>query len=195
MLFNTTDYLLIILLGFSVFYDLKQKRIPNFLTFPAMLLGLFIYTFNGGWSGFLQGFAGFGIGIAVFFIPFALGGMGAGDVKLMGAIGALKGLEFILYTTVFTALLGGIMALAILFLKGQLYTSIKKGLLMVAVPFFTVLYLRLRSPYFKNLSVYYSIKLEAIQEHHTKRIYLPYGVAIAIGALIVLSDVFPKLIL
>ena len=186
MIVSLTTYVLVVLLVFSVYFDLTQKRIPNFLTFPAILLGLIIFAVSGGWSGLLQGLSGFGVGIAVFFIPFALGGMGAGDVKLMGAIGALKGLEFILYAAFFTALSGGVFALAYLLFSGQLFSILKKVLLMAAVPFFKMLYIRFRNPYFSHLNVYYSAKLESLQGQGKKRINLPYGIAIAVGTILVL---------
>ena len=189
-----TNILLIGLLGLAVFFDLTQKRIPNFLTFPAIILGLTIFALSGGWSGVLQGFAGFGIGIAIFFIPFALGGMGAGDVKLMGAIGALKGMEFILYTALFTALCGGLLALTYLLFSRRLFNTLKKVLMMIAVTFFKMLYFRLRNPYFNQLNVYYSTKLESLQEQQNGKLHVPYGVAIAMGAFIVLMGFAEHLI-
>ena len=182
------DCILLVLLALAVFFDITRKRIPNFLTFPVILLGLILYTISGGLSGFSFGIAGFGVGIAVFFIPFALGGMGGGDVKLMGAIGALKGVEFILYTALFTALAGGILALAYLIFSGQLFAMRKNIFYMGAGFLFKALYFRLRYPYFNQLSVHYSSRQEETQLQF-KRGTLPYGVAIAIGAVIVLINV------
>ena len=192
-MFNFIDYTLIILIIFAVFFDLTQKRIPNFLTFPAILLGLIIFTIQGGFEGLIQGLSGFGVGIAVFFLFFALGVMGGGDVKLMGAIGALKGVEFIIYTTIFTGIIGGIMAVAYMIIKGQAMITLKKVFFSGATFFFKTLFFRLRNSYFNYLSVHFSDKLEALQQGgKSKKVYMPYGVAIAIGALVVLIDVVPK---
>ena len=186
-MFTTIDYVLLALLAIAVYFDLTQKKIPNFLTFPAVLLGLAIYSVSGGLGGLVSGLAGLGVGIALFFIPFALGGMGGGDVKLMGAIGALKGVEFILYTALFTALAGGILALGYLLFSGQLFTLLKKVYFKGAGYVFQKLYFHLRKPYFNHLTVHYSSRLEEMQLQF-KRKTLPYGVAIAIGALIVMGN-------
>ena len=188
---NLTAYVLIGLLVLTVFFDLTQKRIPNFLTFPAILLGLTIFAVSGGWSSLLQGLSGLGVGIAIFFIPFALGGMGAGDVKLMGAIGALKGVEFILYTAVFAAVSGSILALAYLVISGQFFSTMKKVFLMAAVFFFRALSIRFKATYFSYLFLQFSARLENLQLQEKKKLYLPYGLAIAAGALLVLSNVAP----
>ena len=193
MTFVLTDFILFALLASAVYFDLTQKRIPNFLTFPAILLGLTIFTINGSFDGFIQGLSGFGVGIAVFFLFFALGVMGGGDVKLMGAIGALKGVEFILYTTIFTGIIGGVIAIIYMIASGQAIITLKKVFFIGASFFFKTLFFRLRSPYFNYLSVHFSDKLEALQESgQSKKVYMPYGVAIAIGAFIVLIDVIPK---
>ena len=67
MAISFIDYILILLLACVIYFDLTQKRIPNFLTFPAILLGLIIFAVQGGFDGFIQGLSGFGVGIAVFF--------------------------------------------------------------------------------------------------------------------------------
>ncbi len=190
------DYLLLALLVLAIYFDITKKKIPNFLTFPAILLGLFIYLFSGGLGGLLSGLAGFGVGMALLLVPFALGGMGGGDVKLLGAIGALKGVEFILYTALFTALAGGVLALAYLVISGQLFPMLKKGFYMGAAFLFKKVYFLLRKPYLNRLSVYYTSRMEEISLKY-KKAALPYGVAIAIGAIIVmgygLMEFFPAL--
>ena len=185
--------LIVLLLGLSVYFDLTQKRIPNFLTFPAILLGLIIFTVQGGFDGFIQGLSGFGVGIAVFFLFFALGVMGGGDVKLMGAIGALKGVEFILYTTLFTGIIGAAIALVYLIIYGKFVFTLKKTFFFVSSHLLNTLFFRTGFVFFNRLSVSFSNKYEMLKEsNRNKKIYMPYGVAIAIGALIVLIDVIPK---
>ena len=82
------------LVSLSAAFDARERRIPNKITFMGIIVGLLFNLITGGWTGLLNSFFGLLAGIAIFFIPFAVGGMGAGDVKLMGAIGALMGWRF-----------------------------------------------------------------------------------------------------
>ena len=78
--------------------------------------------------GLLQGILGMFAGLAIFFLPFAMGGMGAGDVKLMGAIGALMGWKFSVMTALYSAIVGGVMVLIYLLYTGKLRDTLKKML-------------------------------------------------------------------
>jgi prepilin peptidase CpaA len=177
------DYILLSLLLAALFFDLTRKKIPNFLTFPIMLWGLLAHTITGGAEGFLFSVYGLLLGLAIFFIPFMLGGMGGGDVKLLGAIGAIKGLQFVFYAAVFTAFCGGILAVIYLIYNRQLLRILKKILAFVAVPLLTLLYFRFRNPYLNQLS----LLLSSAETHSEEKVYLPYGVAIAAGTIIALS--------
>ena len=106
------DGLLVAALARAVATDLRARRIGNKLTYPAMLAGLAANAVGGGGSGAAHSALGWLAGIGIMFIPFALGAMGAGDVKLMAAIGALKGPEFVLTTALYGALAGGLIAIA-----------------------------------------------------------------------------------
>ena len=78
----------------AAFFDLKVRRIPNWLIGVGAFLGVVI---NGlaGTSQLFQSVAGFVVAIVVLLLPFALGWIGAGDVKLFGVIGALLGLRWL----------------------------------------------------------------------------------------------------
>lgn len=76
---------------FAVFSDFKSRKIPNLITYPMMLYGLVYHAINNGFSGLGFGLTGIIAGIGIFIIPYILGGMGAGDAKLMGGAGALIG--------------------------------------------------------------------------------------------------------
>jgi len=91
--------------------DLCTRRIPNYLTLSAMLLGLGLHAGESGIPGFLDSLGGLGLGFSVFLALYILGGMGAGDVKLMGGMGALLGLKLTAIALIYTALAGGIMAI------------------------------------------------------------------------------------
>ena len=66
-------------------------------------------------------------GLAIFFLPFVMGGMGAGDVKLMGAIGALMGWRSSVLTAFYSALVGGAMVIVYLLYTGKLRDYVKKN--------------------------------------------------------------------
>ena len=94
-------------------WDLKTRRIPNLLTFGAALIALAAHGYTGGMTGLGWALAGWLVGL-VFFLPiFALGGMGAGDVKLLAALGAWLGPGPIVWVALFSLVAGGVLGLAV----------------------------------------------------------------------------------
>ena len=71
--------------------DIRSRRIPNLLTFGAALAAIVFHTFASGLDGLSAATFGWLLGVAMFLPFFALGGMGAGDVKLLAALGAWLG--------------------------------------------------------------------------------------------------------
>ena len=71
--------------------DWRTRRIPNFLTFGGALAGVVFQTTVMGWNGLLQALTGMLLGLALLLLPYILGGMGAGDVKALAALGAWLG--------------------------------------------------------------------------------------------------------
>ena len=106
----------------STLYDLKTGKIPNFITLPAIVLGLILNAYYSGLEGLKDSLLGMILGILLLLIPFVLHGLGAGDVKLLAAIGALNGSTFVFYTFLYSAMAGGLLALAIALFRGQIYT-------------------------------------------------------------------------
>ena len=86
----------------AVVWDLATKRIPNLLTFGAALAAFAVHGFVEGWTGAGTSFAGWVVGAAFFFPFFALRGMGAGDVKLLAAVGAWLGPAAIVWVALFS---------------------------------------------------------------------------------------------
>ena len=101
------------------------KLIPNILTFPAMLTGLIYYTLTNGGEGLLFSLGGLATGLAVLLILFLMGAMGAGDAKLMGAIGALSGTHAVVNAALFTMVSGGVYALILILFR---YSACKEVL-------------------------------------------------------------------
>ncbi|MHB9095461.1 MAG: A24 family peptidase [Eubacteriales bacterium] len=116
----TSVILTLTIVGLAALCDIGTKRIPNLITLPAVVLGLIINTYYSGVTGLGGALAGTLAGISLLIIPFALQGIGAGDVKLLAAVGALNGFQFTLYTFIYSAIAGGIIALSLTLIYGRL---------------------------------------------------------------------------
>lgn len=103
--------LLTALLIIASYTDFQWSRIPNWLTFPAMGLGMVLHAWIGGLGDALFGLAGLGVGMGLFLLPYACKAIGAGDVKLMAAVGAIVGPSSALSIAILSVLAGGIYAL------------------------------------------------------------------------------------
>ncbi len=99
----------------SAYTDLRYRKILNWVTLPAIPLGLILQGLFFGWSGLIDAGWGFLIGFGFFFVFYLFGGMGAGDVKLMGALGVLLGKSSIIYVLVFTGLIGLLIVIILFF--------------------------------------------------------------------------------
>ena len=115
----------------AAFFDIRHRKIPNLLTFPAVLVGLSFHVSTGGLQGLFFSLKGLGIGF-VLLIPFyAGGGMGAGDVKLMAAVGAFVGTLQVLKIFLLTAVFGGVYALVLMVARGTLLMELRFVTLML----------------------------------------------------------------
>jgi len=91
--------------------DLHSGLIPNRLTFSAMGLALLAHAWLGGFPGMLFSLAGLGTGFGLFLLLYIAGSIGAGDVKLMAAVGAIVGAYGALVSGILSIMVGGIYAL------------------------------------------------------------------------------------
>jgi prepilin peptidase CpaA len=111
--------------------DLRSRRIPNVLTFGAALAGIGVAGVTAGWSGAALAGGGWLAGIALFLPLFLLGGMGAGDVKLLGALGAWLGPLAVMWVALYGAIAGGVLAIGVACLHGYGRTLFRNvGLLL-----------------------------------------------------------------
>jgi prepilin peptidase CpaA len=94
--------------------DFRIRRIPNYLTVPAAVLGLAFHTLAPSGIGPLRSLAGLGVGFALLLLPWLMSGAGMGDVKLLAALGAWLGTANMLIAFALTALLAMLMVLGIL---------------------------------------------------------------------------------
>jgi prepilin peptidase CpaA len=159
-----SNLLLIILLGICVFTDLRERKIYNSVLLPFLCVGFIYNTLSSGLNGLEQTFLGMVVGFGILLIPFLLGGMGAGDVKLLAVIGAIKGMMFVCIAAFYMALAGGIMAILVILVSKGIKTR-----LFQVVYFFHGLLNGLRFPIVAD-------------QDSLKKTY-PYGIAIAAGAI------------
>lgn len=117
--------------GVAVFFDVRARRIPNVLTFGAALAAVAYAGVQGGWGGVGTAAAGWLAGAALFFPFFALGGMGAGDVKLLAALGAWLGPGDSVWVAMFAAMTGGVLGLTVALARGYLATAVANVWLML----------------------------------------------------------------
>jgi prepilin peptidase CpaA len=113
---NTDQFLLtaplLLILGVATLMDWRQCRIPNVLSFGAALFGLVLQGTVNGAEGLLSGVGGWLV-CFLFFLPFyAKGGMAAGDVKLMAAVGTFLGPFLGFFACIFSLTAGGLIGVA-----------------------------------------------------------------------------------
>ena len=120
-MFMETKHIAVLLIALvACITDLRTRRIPNVLTFGAAAAGLAFHALLPQGDGLVGAVLGLVVGIAVFFIPFALRGMGGGDVKLLGALGAWLGVSEIVWLALYTGVAGGVMAIIVSLASGYL---------------------------------------------------------------------------
>ena len=98
------------LLGGAVYTDLRYGKIYNKLTFPCMAAGLALGLLNNGLHGFLESLAGIGLVLGLYLLT-ASSGIGGGDIKLMMAVASVIGLKLTIWAMLFSAVIGGVLAL------------------------------------------------------------------------------------
>ncbi len=111
--------MLVVLLGIVMYTDFRWLRIPNVVTYPVMLIGVIIgglVAFPGALfsDGLVDHVVALVLAFALAYPFYAAGGLKAGDAKLLMAIGAVRGTNFLLVAAVYGALLGGAIAVVVL---------------------------------------------------------------------------------
>jgi prepilin peptidase CpaA len=90
--------------------DLRRRRIPNALTFGAAAAGLVLQSLLGGTAGLSAAATGLGVGLVILLPGYLIRATGAGDVKLMAAVGTFLGPNWVLVAGVLSILAGGLIA-------------------------------------------------------------------------------------
>ena len=105
--------------------DWRNRRIPNWLTVPGLLIGVSANVLAGGWAGLKTSLLGAGLGLLVL-LPFVfLRSLGAGDWKLAGALGAFVGWEVLVNLLMGSVFVAGVMALALVIYKRRFKQTLR----------------------------------------------------------------------
>ena len=147
--------------------DLRQHRIPNWLTYPGIVLGFVLRPALFGWkSGLLSALEGFLLAGGIMFVFFMVRAMGAGDVKILAAIGALVGPRQAGTVLLATAIFGGLLAIAYALYRRRMIATLKN---MGSV---------LRFHAWAGIQAHPDVNLD-----NPTALRMPYGLAIALGTL------------
>ena len=120
------------LLALACVTDLRTRRIPNVLTFSASAGAVLFHLATGGWQAAGWSIVGLFVGALLFLPMFALRGMGAGDVKLLAAVGAWLGPGQVAVVALATSLAGGVMAVVVALAYGYLRKALTNIYLLLA---------------------------------------------------------------
>ncbi|MCG2771513.1 MAG: A24 family peptidase [Desulfobacterales bacterium] len=107
--------------------DLRTRRIPNYLTLGTAVAGLAYNFMSQGLPGLVSGILGMLLGFALLILPYLWGGMGAGDVKALAALGAWLGPKLTVFLFCYMGIAGGVIAVGYLVWQGILWQKIKQG--------------------------------------------------------------------
>jgi prepilin peptidase CpaA len=110
---QTPHAIALLLGGLACVFDLRTRRIPNPLTFGGAALALGFAVATHGLGGLVTGLEGWAVGFALFVPMFLLGGMGAGDVKLLACLGAWVGPQAALWMGLYAMIAGGVMGIGV----------------------------------------------------------------------------------
>jgi prepilin peptidase CpaA len=165
---NWPFWLVAVTLVVAAAIDGYKLKVPNWITFPMILSGWTVSAISYGWTGFGWSVVGTVVGLALLLPAYAIGGMGAGDVKLLGGVGAWVGGTITLYAFCVSALVGGVIALAMVLARRAWHEHYHQ--------FWTIWteVLTIRDP--ERLSV-------IAAERKNSMLLLPYGIPIAIGTI------------
>src|SRR5262245_26451498 len=94
----------------AAWIDGKELRVPNWITFPMIISGWIYCTATMGWTGLGESLLGTAVGLGLLMPAYLIGGMGAGDVKLLAGVGAWVGSYITFYAFCWSAIIGGIIA-------------------------------------------------------------------------------------
>jgi prepilin peptidase CpaA len=161
----------------SVYLDTKTRKIKNFVTYPAILAGFATNLILAGFEGLKDSITATILPILILFLFYVLKMLGAGDLKLFGAIGSIMGLNFVLCNLAYAFISGGVIAIILIGIRKNAFERFK----------YLFNYLK---------SCFLMLKLEKYQEFDSNNGLFRFSYAILWGTLItVLDGVFTHILI
>ena len=160
--------LVCVVLIVAAWIDGKQLRVPNWITFPMVLSGIAFNTWCYGWAGLGDSLIGTAVGLACLLPLYAVGGMGAGDVKLMAGVGAWLGATVTFYAFCVSTVVGAVMAVGMVLYRKAFFKHYANLLTILEE------WMQVRDP--RKLS-------QIAAERKPTMLLLPYGIPICIGSI------------
>jgi prepilin peptidase CpaA len=158
--------LLVVVVTIAAVFDIRFRRIPNWLVLSGLVLGLALNSFLFGTAGAVSALLGCGAAFLVYFPLFIVRGMGAGDVKLMMTVGCIAGPGNWIAIFFFTSILGGVWAVLLLLRWGVLRQTLANAWFIVGQ------LAQLKPPYGERGD---------LDVTSPKALTLPHGATIAVG--------------
>ncbi|MCS7303841.1 MAG: A24 family peptidase [Thermoguttaceae bacterium] len=168
MLIMPVSWMLTVVLVIAAIIDGWKFRVPNWLTFPLILSGWGCSWAIFGWPGLWASLQGTAVGLGLLLPAYAIGGMGAGDVKLLAGVGAWLGMRDTLWAFVVSAIVGAVLAVGMALYRGnwrhhqQQLVEILREIMIIRNP--------------EELAA-------RAAERKPQMLLLPYGIPIALGTI------------
>jgi prepilin peptidase CpaA len=164
--------ILVALVLTAAIWDLKSRRIPNWLSLTGIISGIALNSFLYGFTGCKESLEGMATAFGVYFLLYLVRAMGAGDVKLMAAVGSFVGPGNWFMIFLITAVIGGVIALTILIWRKRLRKTFDNVFFIVSEM------MHFRAPYMGR---------EELSVKSQKAFTLPHGAVIGLGCIVFLS--------
>lgn len=166
------ELILVALVLTAAIWDLKSRRIPNWLSLAGIISGIALNSFLYGLTGLKESLEGMATAFGVYFLLYLVRAMGAGDVKLMAAVGAFVGPGNWFMIFLITAVIGGVIALTVLLFRKRLRKTFDNVFFIIAEM------MHFRAPYLGR---------EELSVKSQKAFTLPHGAVIGLGCLVFIS--------
>jgi prepilin peptidase CpaA len=167
---TTLEIIALAVVGIAAYTDVRARRVPNWLTVSGLVLGLVLHLELSGWPGLKISLGGAALALLVLFPVVLMRGLGAGDWKLFGALGAILGPTVAMVVLFFAIMIGGVMALFLVIRRRMLLTTLKNMWILV-----------------KSFFIYGIRPHTEVSLDNPSLLKLPFAVATALATLLVFT--------